>query len=111
MFESLYKFKLDKSQKRNVKISKEDEEEIKRLYATGIYSQGYLAKQFGISQPCVNYIVSEDRRAKKTEYQRNWARAHKLSKDEEDKRRREWLRHKKKVWSELNMGEKKEAMQ
>ena len=67
MFEPLYKFKLDKSQKRNAKISKEDEEEIKRLYAMGIYSQGYLAKQFGVSQPCVNYIVNEDRRAKKNE--------------------------------------------
>lgn len=111
MFEPLYKFKLDKSQKRNAKISKEDEEEIKRLYAMGIYSQGYLAKQFGISQPCVNYIVNEDRRAKKVEYQRNWVREHKPSKDEEAKIRRAWLQHKKKVWSELNKGDKKEVMQ
>lgn len=99
-----YQLKLDKNQKRNVRISKEDEEEIKRLYATGIYSQNYLAKKFGISQPCVNYMVNEDRRAKKTEYQKYWARGHKLSKDEVNKRRREYLEYKKKLWNELNKG-------
>ena len=97
-------FKLDKNQKRNVRVSKEDEEEIKRLYALGIYSQNYLAKKFGVSQPCVNYLVNEDRRAKKTEYQKYWAREHRLSKEECIKRHRECLEYKKKIMDELNKG-------
>lgn len=104
MPKALYQFKLDKNQKRNVRISKEDEEEIKGLYALGIYSQNYLAKKFGVSQPCVNYMVNEDRRAKKVKYQKHWAREHRLSKEESLKRHRECLEYKEKLWNEINKG-------
>ena len=109
MPEALYKLRLDKSQKRNSRITKEDEEEIRRLYELGIYSQYYLAKKFNISQACVCYLVNDSRRAKKTEYQKYWAREHKLPKEEQAKRQKEVLEYKKQITDRLEHKDEKDS--
>lgn len=95
---AIYNRKLEKAQKRNAKLSVKDEEEIKRLYGLGVFSQAYLARKFNVSKTCIGYIVSEERRKKKNEYQREWARRHKLSKEVRKERKKELLEYKKKLF-------------
>ena len=52
------KYKMPRKYDRRFRITEEDEESMKRMYAAGI-TQGSIARIFGISQSGVSYIVSE----------------------------------------------------
>lgn len=45
-----------------VKISYEQATEIRKLYATGQYTQGALGKLYGVSYRTIGYIVNYERR-------------------------------------------------
>lgn len=51
---------LSKEQDRRIKLSDEQREEIRRKYATGLYSQRGLAKEYGVSKSLIRFIVNPD---------------------------------------------------
>lgn len=65
------KIKLEPEQDRRRKLSDEDKEEIRRLYATGFHSLNSLAKQFGVSKKLILLIVNPESKAKNDERIKN----------------------------------------
>ena len=65
------KIKLTQEQDRRRKLSDEDKEEIRRLYATGFHSLNSLAKQFGVSKKLILLIVNPESKAKNDERIKN----------------------------------------
>lgn len=59
------KIKLSPTQDRRRKLTDEQKEEIKRLYATGLIGQRPLAKQFGVSRSLIQIIVNPEIAEKK----------------------------------------------
>jgi DNA invertase Pin-like site-specific DNA recombinase len=59
------KIKLSPTQDRRRKLTDEQKEEIKRLYATGLVGQRPLAKQFGVSRSAIQVIVNPEIAEKK----------------------------------------------
>ena len=55
------KIKLDPSQDRRRKLTDEQKEEIRAIYATGVCGMRPLAKQFGVSRSLIQIIVNEKR--------------------------------------------------
>lgn len=52
------KIKLSETQDRRRKLTKEQKEEIKAIYATGVCGTRPLAKQFGVSRKTIQIIVN-----------------------------------------------------
>lgn len=65
------KIKLAPEQDRRRKLTDEDKEEIRRLYATGFHSLNSLAKQFGVSKKLILITVNPESRAKNDERIKN----------------------------------------
>lgn len=65
-WESKYKIPRDKDHR--VKLSLEDREDIKKLYASGDYSYNTLAKKYNVSKRLILFICNPD--SKKREYAR-----------------------------------------
>ena len=55
------KIKLDPSQDRRRKLTEEQKEEIRKIYATGTCGMRPLAKQFGVSRSLIQIIVNKNR--------------------------------------------------
>lgn len=55
------KIKLDPTQDRRRKLTEEQKEEIRKIYATGVCGMRPLAKQFGVSRSLIQIIVNEKR--------------------------------------------------
>lgn len=72
------KIKLKGLQDRRKRLTEEQREEIKELYATGCYSLNGLAKAFGVSKKTILLIVNKDSAEKAKEYRkehwREWQR-------------------------------------
>ena len=58
------KLKLSETQDRRRKLTTEQQERIKQLYETGLYSWNQLAKIFGCSKSRVGQLVNPDRNQK-----------------------------------------------
>mgnify|MGYP001945381854 FL=1 len=61
-----YKFeterkRIPKEKDRRIKLTDEQREEIRKLYATGLYSQRKLAKKFGVSRRTIVFTIYPER--------------------------------------------------
>ena len=72
------KIKLNEKQDRRKRLTGEQREEIKELYATGLYSLNGLAKRFEVSKKTVLLIVNEESAKRARQYRkdhwREWQR-------------------------------------
>lgn len=67
------KIRLTEKQDRRVKLLSEDKEEIRKLYATGQYSMGQLAKQYNVCKKTILLIVNPESKKKNDQYiKENW---------------------------------------
>ena len=64
------KIKLEGLQDRRKRLTDEQREEIKKLYATGCYSLNDLAKRFGVSKKTILLIVNKDSAEKAKQYRK-----------------------------------------
>ena len=67
------KIKLSETQDRRRKLTTEKQEEIRELYATGLYSWNQLAGMYGCSKSRIGQIVNPERDAKvKARMKEHW---------------------------------------
>ncbi len=76
------KLKLAPTQDRRRKLTDEQKEEIKRLYATGLVGQRPLAKQFGVSRSLIQIIVNPEIAEKKKQRIKEHWRDYRPTKEE-----------------------------
>ena len=76
------KIKLSPDQDRRRKLTDEQKEEIKKLYATGLVGQRPLAKQFGVSRSLIQIIVNPEIAEKKKQRIKEHWRDYRPSKEE-----------------------------
>lgn len=55
------KMKMKREDKKSVKLTLEDREEIKKLYATGEYSQRELARKFKVSRTLITLYTNDEK--------------------------------------------------
>ena len=91
-------------QDRRRKLTDEQKEEIKRLYATGLVGQRPLAKQFGVSRSLIQVIVNPEIAEKRKQRIKEHWKDYRPSKDEWAKIKREHRRYKQSLYlkGELN---------
>ena len=90
--------KLSETQDRRRKLTDEQKEEIKKLYATGLVGQRPLAKQFGVSKSTIQLIVNPERaKAVRERGKKHW-RDYKPSKEEWAKTIREHRHYKQELY-------------
>lgn len=67
------KLRLSETQDRRRRLTTEQQEEIRKLYATGLYSWNQLAGMFGCSKSRIGQIVNPERDAKvKARLKEHW---------------------------------------
>ena len=98
-----YKFeyehlKIKREDNKNVKLSLEDRETIKKLYATGDYSQRQLAKMFGVSRTLIR-LYSNDELLKK--HKENFAKRQKDGRYYDKDKQREYIKNQRKHKKQL----------
>lgn len=76
------RIKLTPNQDRRRKLTDEQKEEIKKLYATGLVGQRPLAKQFGVSRSLIQVIVNPEIAEKKKQRIKEHWRDYRPSKEE-----------------------------
>lgn len=76
------KIKLDPTQDRRRKLTEEQKEEIRKIYATGVCGMRPLAKQFGVSRSLIQIIVNEERAASVKQRMKEHWRDYKKPKEE-----------------------------
>ena len=92
------KIKLSPAQDRRRKLTEEQKEEIKKIYAEGIIGQRPLAKQFGVSRSTIQLIVNPDRaKAVKERAKEHW-RDYRPDKEEWAKTIREHRHYKQQLY-------------
>lgn len=92
------KIKLSETQDRRRKLTKEQKEEIKAIYATGVCGTRPLAKQFGVSRSLIQIIVNPSIAQKRKEYTKNnWAK-YRTTKEERAEIQREHRRYKQELY-------------
>ncbi len=74
--------RLTETQDRRRKLTSQQYEEIRDLYASGIYSQTTIAKMYGISRSTVGFIINPDRAAAMQQYRKDNWRKYKQTKEE-----------------------------
>lgn len=65
------KIKLKETQDRRKKLTERQREEIKELYATGLYNLNGLAKRFEVSKKTILLIVNEESAARAKQYRKD----------------------------------------
>lgn len=76
------KLKLPPEKDRRRKLTDDQKEEIRRIYATGVCGMRPLAKQFGVSRSTIQFIVNPERaEAVKQRAKKHW-RDYRPSKEE-----------------------------
>lgn len=92
------KIKLSETQDRRRKLTKEQKEEIKAIYATGVCGTRPLAKRFEVSRSLIQIIVNPSIAQKRKEYTKNnWAK-YKTTKEERAEIQREHRRYKQELY-------------
>lgn len=61
------KIKLTKEQDRRVKLTDEQREEIREKYASGLYSQRALAKEYNVSRRLITFVLDDEKRKRNAE--------------------------------------------
>lgn len=92
------KLKLSKAQDRRRKLTDEQKEEIKRLYATGLVGQRPLAKQFGVSRSLIQIIVNPEIAEKKKQRIKDHWKDYRPTKEEWAATIREHRRYKQELY-------------
>ena len=92
------KIKLAPAQDRRRKLTDEQKEEIKRLYATGLVGQRPLAKQFGVSRSLIQIVVNPEVAEKKKQRIKEHWRDYRPSKEEWAKTMREHRHYKQELY-------------
>ena len=92
------KIKLSETQDRRRKLTDEQKEEIKKIYAEGKVGQRPLAKQFGVSRSIIQLIVNPERaKAVQERGKKHW-RDYRPSKEEWAKTVREHRHYKQELY-------------
>lgn len=99
------KIKLKKSQDRRIKLNESQKEDIKKLYATGLYSLNGLAKQYNVSKKTVLLIVNKDSADKAKQYRKEHWKEWQRKGEEWNKVVREHRRYKQKLYKEGKLKE------
>lgn len=76
------KLKLSETQDRRRKLTDEQKEEIKRIYAEGKCGTRPLAKQFGVSRKTIQLIVNPEIKQRQHDYVANNWRKYRPTKEE-----------------------------
>ena len=92
------RIKLSPTQDRRRKLTDEQKEEIKRIYAEGRCGTRPLAKQFGVSKSTIQIIVNPNIAANRKQYRKEHWRDYKSSKEEWAKTMREHRRYKQELY-------------
>lgn len=92
------KIKLSATQDRRRKLTDEQKEEIKKLYATGLIGQRPLAKQFGVSRSLIQIIVNPEIAEKKKQRIKEHWRDYRPTKEEWAETIREHRRYKQELY-------------
>lgn len=61
------KIKLSKELDRRVKLTDKQREEIRDKYATGLYSQRTLAKEYNVSRRLITFVLDEEKQKRNAE--------------------------------------------
>ncbi len=94
------KLKLSETQDRRRKLTTKQQEEIRSLYETGMYSHRTLAKKFGCSKTRIGQIVNPEIEAKvKARIKEHW-KDYKQSREEWNATQREHRAYKQKLYLE-----------
>lgn len=98
------KMKLTPTQDRRRKLTDEQKEEIKKIYAEGKCGTRPLAKQFGVSKSTIQIIVNPNIAANRQQYRKEHWRDYRPSKEEWAKTMREHRHYKQELYlkGELN---------
>lgn len=104
------KIKLSKSQDRRIKLTDEQREEIKHKYATGLYSQRALAREYKVSRRLITFIIDDTKyqRCKEQLKERRAVGRYKPDKEEWAKTMREHRHYKQKLYLNGELTEKSE---
>ena len=76
------KIKLSETQDRRRKLTDEQKEEIKKIYAEGKCGTRPLAKQFGVSKTTIQIIVNPEIASKRKQYRKEHWQDYRPSKEE-----------------------------
>lgn len=102
------KIKLSETQDRRRRLTTEQQEEIRKLYATGLYSWNQLAGMYGCSKSRIGQIVNPERDAKvKARMKEHW-RDYKQTGKEWSETVKEHRQYKQKLYLEGKLTETKE---
>lgn len=104
------KIKLTETQDRRKKLTDKQREEIKDKYATGLYSQRTLAKEYNVSRRLITFILDDEKQKRNAELlkERKLDGRYKPTKEEWAKTVREYRRYKQELYLK---GELKENME
>lgn len=61
------KIKLSKEQDRRIKLADIQKEEIRNKYATGLYSQRTLAKEYNVSRRLIQFVLDDEKKKRAAE--------------------------------------------
>lgn len=92
------KLKLSETQDRRRKLTDEQKEEVRRIYATGIVGQRPLAKQFGVSRSLIQVVVNPEIAEKKRQRMKEHWQDYRPSKEEWAKTIREHRHYKQELY-------------
>lgn len=92
------KLKLSETQDRRRKLTDEQKEEIKRIYAEGKCGTRPLAKQFGVSRSLIQAIVNPNIAERQKQYNKKHWRDYRPTKEEWAATIREYRRYKQELY-------------
>lgn len=61
------KIRLSKEQDRRIKLTDLQREEIRKKYATGLYSQRTLAKEYNVSRRLITFVLDDEKKKRNAE--------------------------------------------
>lgn len=103
------KIKLPEEYDRRCKLTADQREQIKELYATGLYSLRQLGTEFGVSKSHVSLLVNPDRAAKVKANRKANAERYKVSKEEHNRIMWEYRKRKQRLYLEGKIGTENES--
>lgn len=107
-----YKFETNKmimknEDKRSVKLTLEDRQEIKKLYQTGQYSQRELARKYNVSRRLITFYIDDEKNKRNKElFKQRQKTGMYYDKDKQREYARNCRKHKKKLYEEGKLLEK-----
>lgn len=101
------KIKLPKELDRRIKLTDEQRKEIKDKYATGLYSQRTLAKEYNVSRRLITFVLDEEKKKRSAELlkKRKSDGRYKPRKEEWAKTIREHRKYKQQLYKEGKLKE------